>query len=112
MSRNLVENLTPQQWDSGKPGESGFLRVRWLQGLVDLVNRPVLNRVSASTNSTAVALNGNAQSTGIGAGTIQPKRYAELTVKARVTFNISGAGTLYVFVYRTTGAIPANGSAP
>src|SRR5262249_10782600 len=76
------------------------------------LNRPLLNRVTASTNATAVNLNGNAQSTGIGCGPITPKRYAEFTVKARVTFNISGAGTLYVFVYRTLSAIPVNGAAP
>lgn len=112
MARRVLEHITPKDWDSSKPGSSGFQRVRYLQQVDDTINRPVLNRVTASTNATAVNLNGTIQSTGIGCGPIQPLRYAELTVKARVTFNISAAGALYVYVYRTTGAIPANGAAP
>lgn len=111
-SRQLIEQIEPSQWDSPKPGTSGFPRVRWLQQVVDTLNRPLLNRVTAFTNALAVNLTGAIQSTGLGCGPITPKRFAELTVKARVTFNISGAGTLYIYVYRTTGAIPANGSAP
>lgn len=113
MSRSLVENLVAEHWDSSKPGRgTGFNRMRWLQGLVDLVNRPVVNRVTASTNTTAISCNGAAQSTGIGTGQIQPKRYAELTIKARVTFNLNSAGPAFVYVYRTLGAIPANGAVP
>jgi hypothetical protein len=110
--RRVLEHITPEDWDSGKAGDSGFPRVRYLQQIDDTINRPLLNRVTVTTNATAVNLNGSAQSTGIGCGPIQPLRYAELTVKARVTFNISGAGALYVYVYRTIGAIPANGAAP
>jgi hypothetical protein len=113
MSRQLLENLEPQHWDSAKPQPgSGFQRVRWLQGLSDLLNRPVINRAQQSTNATAVATNGTGQSTGIGTQALQPKRYAELTVKARVTFNLSVNGAAYIYVYRTLGAIPANGAAP
>jgi hypothetical protein len=86
--------------------------VRWIQSLADLISRPVLNRVTASTSATAVALNGSPQSTSIGTGAITPKRYAEVWVSARVTFNISAGGVLRVSVYRTTGAVPANGAAP
>jgi hypothetical protein len=43
---------------------------------------------------------------------MQPKRYAEFTVKARVSFNLNSAGPAYVYVYRTLGAIPAKGAAP
>lgn len=113
MSRELLEKITPEHWESQKPGSmNGTERVRWLQGLNDLIRRPVMNRVTASTNATAVACTGARQSTGIGTGLIQPKRYAELTVKARLAFNINSVGPAYVYVYRTTGAIPANGAAP
>lgn len=39
-------------------------------------------------------------------------RYAEFTVKARVTFSVDSVGPAYVYVYRTLGAIPANGGPP
>ena len=104
MSRTLLDTIQKDDWK--------FDQHRWLQGLSDLLNRPILNRVSNSTNATAVNTNGNVQSSGIGAGPIQPKRYAEFTVKARATFNINSAGPAFVYVYRTTGAIPANGAAP
>jgi hypothetical protein len=112
MSRSLVEHLTPQDWDSQKPGASGFGRTRWLQGIVDLVNRPAINRAQASTNATAVAASGAVQSTGIGTQLLQPKRYAEFTVKARVTFNVNSVGPAYVYIHRTLGAIPVSGAAP
>lgn len=113
MARELLELITPTHWESQKPGStSGSERVRWLQGLNDLLRRPVMNRQQVQTNATAVVCNGAVQSTGIGTGTLNPKRYAELTVKARVTFNINSAGPAFVFVYRTLGAIPANGAAP
>ena len=115
-TRQLIEQIVPSDWDSAMPQDaganSGFPRVRWLQQVVDTFNRPVMNRVTATTSATAVVLNGAVQSTGIGCGPITPKRYAELTIKARITFNISAAGTLYVYVYRTKGAIPASGAAP
>lgn len=113
MARQLLEQLTPSHWDSGKPAAgSGYQRTRWLQGLVDLVNRPVTNRVTAQTSATAVNTNGAPQSTGIGTGLVQPKRYGELTVKARVTSNIASAVPHYHYLYRTQGAIPANGAPP
>ena len=113
MSREILEKITPEHWESQKPAPgSGTERVRWLQGLNDLIRRPVMNRQTATTSATAVTCNGAVQSTGIGTGLLNPKRYAELTVKARVTFNINSAGPTYVYVYRTTGAIPANGAAP
>lgn len=113
MAREILEKLTPEHWDSQKPGpDTGWQRVKWLQGLNDLLRRPVMNRQSALTSATAIACNGTVQSSGIGTGTLQPKRYAELTVKARVTFNLDSAGPAYVYVHRTTGAIPANGAAP
>lgn len=90
IQRQLVENLVPADWDRPKQPGSGFNRVRWLQSLIDLFNRPVINRASASTNSTVVNTNGNPQSTGIGTLALQPKRYAEFTVKARVTLNWTG----------------------
>lgn len=108
----LLDKLIPSDWDSKKPGNTHFPRVRWLQTVSDIVARPLNNRLTASTNATAVVLNGAVQSTGIGTGQQMPSRFAEFMVKARVTFNLSGAGTLYVFLYRTTGAIPANGAAP
>ena len=112
MSQELLDKLIPSDWDSREPGKSGFPRVRFLQGISDIIARPLNNRLTASTNATAVALNGAVQSTGIGTGPQIPAKFAEFLVKARVTFNLSGAGTLYVYVYRTTGAIPANGAAP
>jgi hypothetical protein len=113
MSRQLLEQITASHWDSGKPeAGSGFARVRWLQGLNDLVNRPVINRVTATTSATAIAANGAVQSTGIGTGAIQPKRYGEVTIKARVSFNLNSVGPGYHYIYRTLGAIPANGAAP
>lgn len=113
MARRVLEHITPKDWDSQKPGNNGFPRVRYLQQIDDTLNRPLLNRVTVSTNATAVSANGSVQSSGVGTGTIQPKRYAELTVKARVTFNVNSvSGPAFIYVYRTTGAVPANGSAP
>ena len=112
-SRQLLEELVPGNWDSQKPApNSGQARIRWLQQLSDLVNRPLNNRQSNATSGTPVATSGGVQSTGIGTPLQQPKRYAEFTVKARVTFNINSIGPAYVYVYRTTGSIPGNGSAP
>src|SRR5436309_3947178 len=108
----LLDKIVPADWDSKKPGATHFPRVRWLQSVSDIVARPLNNRLTASTNATAVVCNGAVQSTGIGTGAQTPSRFAEFLVKARVTFNLSGAGTLYIYLYRTTGAIPANGAAP
>lgn len=110
----LLERISPEHWESQKPGsQSGTQRVKWLQQLNDVIRRPVANRGSASTNATATNCNGAVQSTGLGLATpLQPKRYGEFTVKARVTFNINSAGPAFVYVYRTLGAIPANGAAP
>lgn len=117
MARQLLEQIKAEQWDSQKPAPgSGYGRTRFLQSLSDLLDRPVKNRLTVSTNATAVVCNGAVQSSGIGVGVVgqslQPKRYAEFTVKARVTFNINSVGPAFVYVYRTTGAIPANGAAP
>jgi hypothetical protein len=113
MSRNLVQELVPADWDSGKPqANSGFSRVRLLQNITDLFNRPVNNRQAQSTNATAIATTGAAQSSGIGTAQQQPTRYAEFTVKARVTFNVNSVGPVYVYVYRTLGTVPVNGAAP
>jgi hypothetical protein len=110
MSRQLLETLDARHWDSGKPGSgTGFPRVRWLQGVSDLFNRPVINRAQATTSATTINTNGTAQSTGVGTQKLQPKRYAEFTVKARVTFTINSIGPSYIYVVRTLGAIPANG---
>jgi hypothetical protein len=109
VSRQLLETLNPVHWEKGG---SGGPRVTWLQGLSDLVNRPVINRLTATTSATAVVTNAAVQSSGVGTGQLQPKRYAEFTVKARVTFNINSVGPAFVYVYRTLGAIPANGAAP
>ncbi len=108
----LLDKIVPTDWDSKKPGNTGFSRVRFLQSISDIVARPLNNRLSASTNATAVACNGAVQSSGIGTAAQMPSRFAEFLVKARVTFNLSGNGALYVYVYRTTGVIPANGAAP
>lgn len=123
MARKLLTELVPQDWDSQKPAAgSGTSRVLFLQNLDDLVNRPLNNRLSASGVAAAVNLalpNGSAPavtsfitSTGIGVGPMQPKRYAEFTVKARVSYSLSGNGQAYVFVYRTLGSVPANGAKP
>lgn len=112
MSRQLIQHIVPQTWDSQKPvAGSGTQRVRYLQDVNDVINRPVTNRQTASSNTT-VAANGSNQSTGIGTGKQQPKKYAEFTVKARVTYNLNASQTLYLYIYRTTGNIPANGAAP
>lgn len=118
MGRQLLETLAAPDWDSQTPQpNSGFPRMRWLQGLSDLVNRPVINRLTATTSATAVNANGAVQSSGIGSGPMQPKRYAEFTVKARISFNLNSVGPAYVYVYRTLApangsGIPANGAAP
>lgn len=113
MSRELLETITPAHWDSQKPGpNTGFQRTRWLQGLNDLLKRPVSNRLTAATSATAVNATGAPISTGIGTGPMQPKRYAEFTVKARVTSNINDAVPAYHYIYRTLGAIPVNGAPP
>lgn len=112
-TREILDTIVPADWDSQKPApNSGFQRVRWLQGVSDLVKRPLSNRGTATTSATAVNTTGGAISTGIGCGPLQPKRYAEFTVKARVTFNINAASPAYLYVYRTLGSIPANGAAP
>lgn len=110
--RQVDEKIIPSHWDSGKPGDSGFNRVRFLQSNSDLLNRPVLNRVIATGTSVAVAANGAIQSTGIGTIAIQPKKYAEHTNKIRVTFNVNSVGPAYLYLYRTLGNVPANGAAP
>lgn len=109
MSRRLLEQIVPQHW--GKDG-SGNQQVRYLQSVDDLVNRPVSNRATASTSATAVNCLGIFQSSGIGTQGLQPKRYAEFTVKARVTFNVNATGQAYIFIYRTFGPTPANGVGP
>lgn len=118
MSRQLLAQIVPQHWErseksDGQAGDqTGYQRVRLLQSISDLFNRPVLNRQTATTSAVAIVCNGAIQSSGVGSGQIQPMRYAELTIKARITFNINSAGPAYVYVYRTLGAIPANGAAP
>lgn len=113
MSRDLVQHIIPQDWDSQKPSVgSGFNRTRWLQSTADLLNRPVLNRLTATTAGVAVNTNAANQSTGIGTSAQTPKRYAEFTVKARITFNINSTGPVYLTIFRTLGNVPANGSAP
>ena len=113
MARELLETIQPRHWESQKPGsDAGFQRVRWLQGLNDLLRRPVVNRLSVIAPNTAVNLTGAVESSGIGVSKLQPKRYAEFTVKARVTFNLNSIGPAFAFVYRTLGAIPVNGAAP
>ena len=109
----LLPTLVPLDWDSQKPGaNTGFLRVRWLQSVCDLVKRPVVNRATAIASDPVVNTTGNSVSSGIGCGPLQPKRYAEFTIKARVTFNIGSNDPAYLYIYRTTNAIPANGATP
>lgn len=113
VTRELLPTLQPADWDSGKPAvNSGFSRVRHLQSISDLAKRPIVNRSTASTSATAVHCDGTPQSSGIGTIPQTPMRYAEFTVKARVTVQIDSAGPAYVSVYRTLGNIPANGAAP
>lgn len=114
MARELLETIVPQHWESQKPGsDSGVQRVRWLQGVNDLLRRPVMNRSNISSGAAAVNTSGAVQSTGVGIpNKLQPKRYGEFTIKARVTFNINDVGPAFCHVYRTLGAIPANGAAP
>lgn len=104
MSQQFTGPIVAEDW--GKVG-----RQRWLQDLSDLVGRHINNRVSVSA-AASVSLNGSAQSTGVGTGSATPKRYGEFHVTARATFNVSGAGPAYLFVYRTASSVPANGSAP
>ena len=105
----LVQEIQAADWEEKG---SGFSRTRFLQDLSEVIARPLNNRVSAQTSSTAVALNGNPQSTGIGTGIITPAKYAEVLLQARATFNISATGSLYIYLYRTKLSIPANGAAP
>lgn len=104
MSRNLLEKLQPSDWKASQ--------LKHLQGIDDLVNRPVNNRVT-STGTPVINTNGAIQSSGIGTGNaMTPKRYAEFTVKLRVSFNVNSVGPVYLYVMRTTGAVPANGAVP
>ncbi len=113
MSIQLLPNLPTQtQFDDAKASVPSFTWLQWFQSLVDLINRVVSNRVSVSTNATAIVCNGAVQSSGVGTAAITPIRYAETMVMARVTFNESAAGLTFVYVYRTTGNVPANGAAP
>jgi hypothetical protein len=111
MSRNVLEEIVPSNWDAAD-STGGAPRTRWLQQLTDLVNRPVNNRQTVSTSTASTPTTGAVQSTGVGVGPMTPKRYAEFTVKARVTFNAATGSHAYVYLHRTTGAIPANGQAP
>jgi hypothetical protein len=112
-TRELLDTIVPADWDSQKPSaNSGFGRVRWLQGVSDLVKRPLANRALVISPDPAVNMIGSPVSSGIGTGLLQPKRYAEFTVKARVTFYINSAAPAYLYVYRTQGAIPAIGQQP
>lgn len=107
----LLPNMpSGSTFDDGKLPR--FSWVQWLQSLSDLLSRPLLNRSVVSTNALAVNLNGAVQSTGLATAAITPVRYGEFLVQARVTFNLSAGGTLFVYVYRTIGAVPANGAAP
>jgi hypothetical protein len=112
MAVQQILDTLGDEWNDKPTSGAGFTRKRWLQNLSDVVGRHINNRVTASTNATNVNLNAALQSTGIGTAAIIPKAYGEHLVHARVTFSISAAGTLYVYVMRTTGAIPANGAAP
>jgi len=112
-TRELLPTLVPADWDSGTSAQnSGFNRVRYLQSINDLVKRPLVNRASSSTLDPAILADGSVQSSGVGCAPLQPMRYAEFTVKARVTFNVNSSGPAYVYVYRTLGSIPPNGAAP
>jgi|SRR5665213_2329245 len=112
MSVQLLPNVPTQiMFDDAKNNVPSFTWLQWIQSVVDLINRVVSNRVTAS-GAAAVTCNGAVQSTGVGTIGINPQRYAELWINARVTFNLSAPGTLYVYVVRTLGAIPANGAAP
>jgi hypothetical protein len=113
-TRELLETIVPADWDSQKPSaNSGFQRTRWLQGVNDLVKRPVVNRALVIAPDPAVNTTGSPVSTGIGTpNPLQPKRYAEFTVKARVTYNINATVPAYLYAYRTVGAVPANGAPP
>lgn len=107
----LLPNMpSGSSFDDGKLPR--FSWVQWLQSLSDLLSRPLLNRLVVSTNALAVNLNGTIQSTGLGTAAITPVRYGEFLVQARVTFDLSAAGVLYVYVFRTKGAVPANGAGP
>lgn len=113
MARQLLQTINAGEWDSQTPAPgSGTKRVRFLQDVSDLVDRPLNNRLTVSAPNTAIACSGKTQSSSIGVGPMQPKRYAEFTVKARVTFNASSAGPVFIYVYRTLKAIPANGAPP
>lgn len=107
MSRQLLEQLVPQHWESGKVQlGSGTNRVRWLQGLADLVNRPVSSRAIATTSAAHIILAAAIHSLGVGTSPLQPKRYQEFTVKARVSFSVSTAASAYLYVVRTSAATP------
>lgn len=124
MSRSIVDQIQPTDWqtpvkvkDGAGIGQTadvrGNSRMKWLQSLTDLLNRPINNRVTATSTGINVTSTGAILSTGLGTALIQPKRYAELTVKARVSFSLSaGNGPILVYVYRTSGAIPALNAAP
>lgn len=103
MARRVLPQLHPADWQEGQH--------KFLQQVDDTINRPLLNRVSVSGSNAAVTCNGAIQSSGIGTAQIQPKRYAEFTVKVRVTFNINSVGPAYIYCNRTLGNIPAKGAA-
>lgn len=108
----LLDKLVPSDWDSGKPGRTGFPRVRFLQGISDIVSRPLNNRLTASTNLATVNCTGATLSAGVGVGPIIPSRFAEFLTKARVTLVLNASAAAYVYLYRSTVGIPANGAAP
>ena len=111
MVRQILDTIG-NEWDLNDPAGAGFARKRFLQNLSDVVARPINNRVTVPNAGTVVALNATPQSTGIGTGAIMPSKFAETQLNVRVTLNTSMAGNHYVYIYRTTGVIPPNGSPP
>lgn len=110
MTQQLMESLQGVvQEDAGKHPSL----IRWLQSLVDLLGRPTNNRVSASQGANYSVTSAADVSSGVGTGPITPKRYGETFVLGIAAgTNSTNNSPVVISIYRTSGAIPAQGAAP
>lgn len=108
-------NILPHigdEWEGHNGPQKGRTRRDFLNSVQDAVVRHINNRAQAPATAAAIVCNGARQSTGLGTTALQPSRYGEFQINARVTLNAPVAGNFFVYVYRSTVGVPAAGTAP
>lgn len=114
MTQQLMPDIPSQQmFDDSRAKQPSSTWLQWFQSLVDLLNRPILNRLSVTLGSSYQSPSNSLVSTGSGIGPITPKRYGEFLILffAKLLSDTTGAN-MAAFVYRNTTGIPTAGSAP